>query len=100
MSVYETLRSAIVNKSQVTLEYGGHRRQCCPHVIGCTNGKELVLVFQFAGGSSSGLPAGGEWRCMSVDGITILSVTSGKWYTDGPHSKPQNCVEEVDVEVR
>jgi hypothetical protein len=55
-------------------------------------------VFQFAGGSRSGLPPGGDWRCMRVADITDASWRAGAWHSR-PHSRPQHCVDEIDVEV-
>lgn len=96
---YDILKSAILNKQQVTCLYRGHVRSICPHVIGTKNGKPQVLTWQFAGGSSSGLPPGGEWRCMEVAGITNALAQDGEWHTGGRHTKPQTCVDWVDVEV-
>ena len=100
MSAYQTLREAILAKSPVRCTYHGYVRLVCPHVIGRKNGHPQVLVFQYGGGSSSGLPPEGEWRCMKVDEVTHVQVISGEWHTDTRHTKPQTCVDEIDVEVR
>lgn len=97
MSTYETVRQAILNKQQVIATYDGHRREMCPHVIGTKDGVERTLVYQFGGTSSSGnIP---QWRCMDIDRLSNVSVRSGQWHTSGGHSKPQTCVDVVDVEV-
>ena len=96
---YEIFRTAILKKQQVVCTYNGHERHVCPHVIGTKGGKAHVLSFQFGGTSSSGLPPGGEWRCMNFDAIANAKAHEGQWFTDGPHTKPQTCVDRVDVEV-
>jgi len=97
---YAVLRDAIVNKKQVSCIYRGLVREICPHVIGTgKDGRETVLSFQFAGGSSKGLPPGGEWRCMRVDEMSQVSSRTGPWHTGDNHSRPQTCVKQIDVEV-
>jgi hypothetical protein len=56
------------------------------------------LFFQFAGGSEGGLEPGGDWRCLSLGGMTDVSIHDGAWHSRA-HSQPQNCVEQVDLEV-
>ena len=97
---YAVLRDAIVNKKQVSCVYNGLIREICPHVIGIgKDGRETVLSFQYAGQSSTGLPPGGEWRCMRVDEMSQVSSRAGPWHTADNHSRPQTCVKEIDVEV-
>lgn len=98
-NAYDILRDAIINKRQVVCKYSGHSREICPHVIGMKNGRAQVLSFQFGGSSSSGLPPGGEWRCMEVDRISDAQIRDGKWHTGDRHSQRQRCVDIVDVEV-
>jgi hypothetical protein len=95
---YALVRQAIEERRQVHATYGGHRRRMCPHVIGTKDGEPRALFFQFAGGSGRGLKSGGDWRCLSLQGMTDVSVHDGPWYTQA-HSQPQYCVEEVDLEV-
>lgn len=98
-STYQTLRHAVLNRLQVNFVYQGHRRMCCPHTLGHTDGHEQVLTFQFAGGSSKGLPPGGMWRCMKVYEITDITTTPGPWHTGVRHTRPQTCVKHIDVET-
>lgn len=97
--VYAILRQAIVERQQVTCIYQGLNRELCPHVIGMKKGREKVLSYQFGGESSQGLPPEGEWRCMFVDEIEDASLRPGDWHTGGPHTQPQTCVDEVDIEI-
>ena len=98
-SNYDILRYAILNNLQVVCNYGGHTREICPHVMGKKNGSTQVLSYQFGGSSSSGLPAGGEWRCMAVDRIGNARTRDGEWYTGNRHTQPNTCVDQIDVEV-
>lgn len=98
-TVYQIVRQAIIDKKQIIATYTGHVREMCPHAIGTKNGREQALFFQFAGGSSSGLPPEGEWRCIPIAGLSNVSVKDGPWHTGANHSKVQSCVDTIDVEV-
>jgi hypothetical protein len=97
--IYSLLRQAISDMKQVTCTYQGFYREICPHVIGTKRGREQVLGFQFGGQSSTGLPAGGNWRCMRVAEIQNAAVRDGPWHTGTTHTRPQTCVNVIDVEV-
>jgi hypothetical protein len=97
---YQLLRQAIVEGKQAVFDYQGYEREVCPHTIGLKAGLEKVLTFQFAGGSSSGLAAGGQWRCLFISDITNVRIREGEWHTRDAHSRPQTCIDHVDVEVR
>lgn len=96
---YEVFREAILTKRQITCVYRGLPRQVCPHTLGYTGGHEQALTFQFAGESSSGLPPGGEWRCMIIEEVSGAAIKDGPWYTANTHGRPQTCVKQVDVEA-
>ncbi len=95
----DLLIQAIQEKKQVTGYYDGLYREMCPHVIGWKGSAHHVLSYQFAGDSSKGLPPGGEWKCMDVDGISQLTLRDGSWYTDARHTRPQTCVALNSVEA-
>jgi hypothetical protein len=99
VTTYNLLRQAIINRSQVTCFYQARYRECCPHSIGTKRGVAHVLMFQFAGQSSRGLPLGGEWRCMDVAALSQVGVRNGPWHTNPNHSRPQTCIDVVDVDV-
>lgn len=63
------------------------------------NGRPQVLAFQFGGQSSKGLPPGGEWRRMRVDNIMSVVARNGQWFTGDRHTRPQTCVDQIDLEV-
>jgi len=97
---YAIVRQAILDMRQIVGTYRGHRREMCPHVIGTKDGGERALFFQFAGSSSSGLPPGGEWRCIPIEGLSAVSSRSGQWYTAASgHTQPQRCMDVIDVQV-
>lgn len=97
---YNLVREAIVNRQQIVADYKGHRRELCPHAIGTKNGREQAIFVQFGGGSSSGLGIPKDnWRCLRIDGLTNVSLRNGDWHTASNHSQPQNCIDDVDIEV-
>jgi len=96
--VYALVREAIVERRCVDAIFGGCRRQLCPHAIGTRDGQPRALFFQFGGGSSRGLAAGGDWRCLPLDGLSAVSVHDGPWRTRA-HSEPQHCIDDVDLEI-
>lgn len=99
---YELIRRAIANRLVVCASYDGHYREMCPHVIGSKRGRAHALLYQFGGTSSSGLApdgAPGNWRCMDIDQLSDVSIMPGDWHTSYNHSRPQTCVDEIDLEV-
>ena len=99
MSTLDIIVSAIQQKLVVTAMYQEYERIMCPHVIGYKDGVLNALFFQFAGGSKSGLPPGGQWRCVHVDELTDVRAEPGEWHTGPDHSRPQTCVDQVIAEV-
>jgi len=100
--VYDLIRQAILTKAQVFATYGGYPREMCPHVIGTKWGRVNALFYQFAGSSSTGIgPAGSpdNWRCVHIDQLEDVALQEGPWHTAPNHTRPQTCVDEVDVEV-
>lgn len=99
-STYNLVRQAIAQKRQVVAAYQGHIREMCPHCIGRgKEGQEQALFFQFAGGSASGLPPGGQWRCLELSALTNVQIREGEWHSGPSHKKPQTCVKDVDLEA-
>lgn len=97
---YDQIRAAMLAGKPLSITYQGYDRLVCAHVIGMKNGHEQVLMFQYGGGSSSGLGAGGQWRCMPISGIGSIRVVNDPWKTGvNTHQKTQTCVDQVDVEL-
>ena len=102
MSAYSILRDAIQKKQNVAATYKDHYREMSPHTLGAKKGRQKALLYQFGGSSSSGLgPAGSteNWRCVFVDELQNVKVIGGEWHSAPNHSRPQTCVDEIDVEV-
>ena len=102
MDNYPLIRDAIVSKKIVTGTYQDHYREMCPHVLGLKNDRRQALFYQFGGTSSSGLDPDGSaknWRCIPIDDLQDVVVTDGEWHTAPNHTRPQTCVDEIDVEV-
>ncbi len=96
---YRLFRDAILGEKQVVCVYGGHYRELCPVIIGHTQGEEKVLAFQFGGTSSTKPPPRGEWRCLYLSRVTDAVLRDGPWREGGRHSKPQRCVDDVDLDI-
>jgi len=97
--VYDLIREATLARRQVVATYNGYRRELCPHVLGTKSGRRQALFFQFAGGSGSALPPGGDWRCIPVDGLEDVVVRDGPWHTRVGDQHAERCVETIDVEA-
>ena len=97
MDAYQILAEAIRAKQQVVAVYDGEERVFSPHALGTKRGVAHVLVFQYAGGSRTGLPPGGEWRCLELDGLSSLRTEPGAWRTAPNVFNPQSCLDEIEV---
>jgi hypothetical protein len=102
--IYQMIRQAILDRDIVVATYHGHVREMCPHMIGTKNGRPQVLLYQFAGGSSSSLGPEGStsnWRCLRVDELSdvFIKKSTGEWHTASNYSRPQTCIDQIDVQV-
>ena len=100
MDAYALLRQAILDKRQMVAHYDGGVRELCPHALGTNRGERHVLAYQFGGASASGLPPGGEWRCLDVDDLADVAVRAGEWHSAPNVFNPQSCLDEVDIAVQ
>lgn len=96
---YELFREAMAARRQIVCAYNGLRREVCAVILGHTRGEEKALTFQFGGDTSSVLPAGGEWRCLTLSKVSNVELRDGPWRTGGSHSASQSCIESVDFDV-
>jgi predicted DNA-binding transcriptional regulator YafY len=96
---YALCFDAILGRKQLAFTYRDRRREVCPHVLGHTKGKEMLLGYQFAGETNTGLPPGGEWRCFQVAEMHSIEVREGEWRTGESHSSKHHCVDDVDLDV-
>ena len=99
-SAYQAVRAAMQARSPAVCMYQGYEREICFHCIGYGgDGGEKALGFQYAGGSSKGLPPGGQWRCLDLGQLQQVRSKDGVWHSGEGHSKPQSCVKDVHYEV-
>lgn len=98
-ATYRLFEQAMRGEKQVRCVYGGFTREVCPVVLGHSDDREKALTFQVGGGSNSGLPPEGEWRCLWLDKVTLAALHDGPWRMGDSHSAPQGCVDEVDLDV-
>jgi len=96
---YELFRQAMAERKQIVCVYDGFPRELCPIILGHARGQEKALTYQFGGRSRSGLPPGGEWRCLWLSKVSTVELRDGPWYAGSSHSQPQGCVEIVDLDV-
>jgi hypothetical protein len=79
--------------------YAGHRRDLCPVILGHSDGQEKAPTYQIGGGSQSGLPRGGEWRCLFLARVGKVELRDGPLRIGARRTQPQGCVEEVDLDI-
>jgi Arc/MetJ-type ribon-helix-helix transcriptional regulator len=98
-AAYRLFAEAMAQRKQIHCTYQGYPRELCPVILGHSQGQEKALTFQFAGGSKSGLPPGGEWRCLWLASVRNVRLRDGRWYSGDRHTAPQGCVEIVDLDI-
>jgi hypothetical protein len=98
-ATYQIFREALLHEKQVACSYGGYPRELCPIILGHTRDEEKVLAYQVGGSSKSGLPHGGEWRCLFLARVSNARMRDGPWREGARHQAPQSCVEAVDLDV-
>jgi hypothetical protein len=89
----------MADRKQILCLYDGYPRELCPIILGHNNGQEVALTYQFAGQSKSGLPSGGQWKCLRLSKIADVQLRDGPWQAGASHKRPQPCVEIVDLDV-
>jgi hypothetical protein len=96
-----TLRDAIRKQRCLSGRYEGLLRHFAPHALGAgIDDIRHVLVFQYAGESSGGLPHSGEWRCFRVDGLSAVRANGERWRTRSNYSlQHQHCLVRIDLAV-
>jgi hypothetical protein len=40
-----------------------------------------------------------NWRCLTVENLSQVELLDGPWQTAENHSRPQTCIEEVELDV-
>ena len=98
-STYRLFAQAMADRKQIVCVYDGYPRELCPVVLGHAKGQEVALVYQFAGASKSGLPPGGQWKCLHLNKVSDAVLRDGRWHAGASHKRAQACVEIVDLDV-
>jgi hypothetical protein len=99
-ATYKVFQKAIATRKQVVCVYQGLEREVCPILLGHTDGEEKVLVWQFGGYTSKGrVRRPGEWKCLSLAGISKPVLRDGPWQSGGSHRSAQSCVADVEYDV-
>ena len=100
MDTYQLIRSAVFERHCLTAIYQQRVRHFSPHCLGRNKaGGFSVLGFQYAGQSGSVLPLDGQWRCFQLRNLTEVRVNAERWRTGSGHSRPSDCVKQVDVDA-
>jgi hypothetical protein len=101
--VHAQVRAAIVHRRPIAALYRGRKRLLCPHLLGWNRHRRLqVLCYQYGGDSESGLKpadAADNWRCLAVENLSQVELLDGPWQTAENRSRPQNCIEEIELDV-
>jgi len=96
-AIYRACFAAIQQKHKITFTIGGRQREAYPHILGHSDGREKLFVFQTAGYSKGGRLPG--WRCFFVAEIQLLTAAKDGWHTEDSHKQLQSCVKDVDIDV-
>jgi hypothetical protein len=97
------IRAAILHRRPIAALYRGRRRLLCPHLLGWNRRRRLqVLCYQYGGDSETGLQRDApseNWRCLAVENLSQVELLDGPWQTAANRSRPQTCVEDVELDV-
>jgi hypothetical protein len=96
---YDLFAQAMADRKQILCTYDGYQRELCPIILGHSQGQEKALTYQFGGRSGTGLPPGGQWRCLFLAKVGDVRLRDGPWHAGDSHSQPQGCVEIVDLDA-
>jgi hypothetical protein len=102
---WAALAAALHQRQAVRLCYHGRWRVVCPHALGWTNARPMLLGYQVGGQTSTGTldpDPRKRWRCMYIDEIDhIHAADATAWATADNYnpSHPFNAIDQVTVAV-
>jgi len=99
-ATFDLICRAILEGKQLVCGYDGIYREVSPHIVGHSNGTEMVQVYQFGGHTSKGpiRPPGG-YKCWFVSKIDALKLRDGPFHGDEKHKQLQECVKDIYLHV-
>jgi hypothetical protein len=103
---WAVLQAALGARRPVEVSYHGRRRLVCPHALGWSGGRPMVLGYQTGGQTSTGvLPADPHkrWRCMYVDEIDDVAAAdpASPWQTADNYNPahPFQAIDQVAIAI-
>src|ERR1700760_3647169 len=96
---YALFERAMRLRKPISCAYDGYPRELCPTILGHSQGEEKALTYQFGGQSKSGLLRGGQGRSLALSRVSNAKLQDGPWRVGSSHSRPQRCVDVVDLDV-
>lgn len=103
---WAVLQAALGARRPVEISYHGRYRLVCPHALGWSSGRSMVLGYQSGGQTSTGvLPADPKrrWRCMYVDEIDDVAAAdpASSWQTADNYepAHPFPAIDQVAIAV-
>ena len=98
-ATYRLLAWAIENWAPLFCTYDGYPREICPIILGESGGREVALVYQIGGRTSSGPLQKPEWKCFQLSKLHDLARSDSEWQAGQSHRQGQSCVQRVDYDV-
>ncbi len=98
-ATYLLFAEAMQNFKQILCVYDGCARELCAVILGHTDGEEVVLAYQFGGSGKKALPPGGQWKCLHLAKVSEVQLRDGPWHAASSHTRRQQCVADVDLDV-
>ena len=71
----------------------------CERAVDACSPAPALRERQFTGQSKSGLPRGGQWKCLRLAKISDVELREGPWRSGFRHDRRQACVEIVDLDA-
>lgn len=94
---FDAFRASIEQGVAVIVTYKGNERRVCPYVLGSFEGVRRVLVWQYAGKSSSGLKSAGDWRIFDLSSVSDVSPCNDPWIEKTRDYEPQRGIDSIIV---
>ena len=99
--ILDLIAQAIREKRCLTGFHKGTRRRFAQHAVGFTRkGIPAAFVFQYGGGTTTGLPRYGQWRCMHFHDLRHVHENGDRWRSQPNYSlSRQTCLKQIALAV-